>query len=342
MKFRLITVLWLFALLASAMGTFGPGVGIACALAVVAFWLTVKRVGSILLVLLVVSTLLLFSLLFLPAVQSAREAARRGYCHIHMRQIVLSLHNYYDRHGRFPPAYTLDDQGRPLHSWRVLILPYLEEQALYDAIRLDEPWDSPHNQQFADQIPDVYRCPSCVACAKEKRNPWNLPRSDCTHYFAVVGSDTVMRPGVGLTFSGISDGSSNTAVAVEASDRSVNWMAPQDLSTDEAVTLLSSQESLRHVARHETPFQVSYYHAGGLVGFADGRVRYLPAMTAESAQAILTAASGEQGEMNWDARPRNYRSFVVIRWGHVSSFVLFVTLSLAPMLQRRQLPKQAE
>ena len=69
---------------------------------------------------------------------------------------------YYREHGTLPPAFTVDEKGKPLHSWRVLILPYLgdEERALYDQIRLDEPWDSEHNAAFHAQTPDVFRRPA--------------------------------------------------------------------------------------------------------------------------------------------------------------------------------------
>lgn len=100
--------------------------------------------------------------LLLPALGAAREAFRRTECVLKESAITNAFIAYYLDHGTLPPAYTLDASGTPLHSWRVLILPYLgdDAKALYDQVRLDEPWNSDANAAFHSQIPDVYRCPS--------------------------------------------------------------------------------------------------------------------------------------------------------------------------------------
>jgi len=92
----------------------------------------------------------------LPAFYTAREAARRMTCSSMLKQITLAFHNYHDAHHSFPPAYTVDANCKPLHSWRVLILPYLEKNDLYSKIRLYEPWDSEYNSQFHDQNEPVF------------------------------------------------------------------------------------------------------------------------------------------------------------------------------------------
>ncbi|MFO0922534.1 MAG: DUF1559 domain-containing protein [Pirellulales bacterium] len=83
---------------------------------------------------------------------------RTNICRHNLSQIGLALHQYRSDHGSFPPIVTKDAEGRPLHSWRVLILPYLEEKALYDRIDLSQPWDAPINQPLHAQCPEVYRC----------------------------------------------------------------------------------------------------------------------------------------------------------------------------------------
>ncbi|GHT14216.1 hypothetical protein FACS1894170_11020 [Planctomycetales bacterium] len=98
--------------------------------------------------------------LLLPAVSAARGAAMRMQCANHEKQIMLAIHNYHDVYNGLPPLYTVDDDGKPLHSWRVLILPFIEHSDLYEKIHLDEPWDSEYNKQFHDQVISVYRCPS--------------------------------------------------------------------------------------------------------------------------------------------------------------------------------------
>jgi hypothetical protein len=82
-----------------------------------------------------------------------------------MKQIVIAMQIYERRHGTLPPAFSVDSEGKPLHSWRVLLLPYLGDESLaelYAQIRLDEPWDSEHNRQFHTRNLDIYRCPGAV------------------------------------------------------------------------------------------------------------------------------------------------------------------------------------
>ena len=86
--------------------------------------------------------------LLLPAVQSAREAARRAQCSNNLKQIGLAFHNYHDSYGCLPPAYIPDGNGQPMHSWRVLILPFVEQSPLYDQYDFDEPWNGPNNSKL--------------------------------------------------------------------------------------------------------------------------------------------------------------------------------------------------
>jgi hypothetical protein len=120
------------------------------------------------------------------------ELSRRSACVVNLKQIALALHNYHDTYGTFPPAYVADENGRPMHSWRVLILPFLESSDVYSKYRFDEPWDGPHNRLLADRMPYAYRCPS------ESRNS---PPSRITSYVAVVVSrDGVARYIVAVTW----------------------------------------------------------------------------------------------------------------------------------------------
>ena len=90
----------------------------------------------------------------------AREAAIRAQCTNNEKQIALALHNYHDQHNSFPPAFSQGKDGKPLLSWRVLILPFLDQQqALYDQFHLDEAWDSPHNRTLIAKMPAVLSLP---------------------------------------------------------------------------------------------------------------------------------------------------------------------------------------
>ncbi len=93
----------------------------------------------------VLAILALLIAFLLPATRSSRGAARRAQCTNNLKQIALALHNYEQAYKSFPPAYTVDANGRPLHSWRTLILPFLEQESLYRAIDLSKPWNDPAN-----------------------------------------------------------------------------------------------------------------------------------------------------------------------------------------------------
>ena len=158
--------------------------------------------------------------LLLPAISAAREAARRSACSNNLRQIGLGLHAYTDVWRSLPPAYTVDASGRPLHSWRVLILPFMDYGGLYDQIRLDEPWDSPHNAKTAEGVVvPQYRCLGVEAYG---------PDLGKIHYAGIagMGPDAATRPltapGVGMfgydrniALADVKDGTANTVMVME-------------------------------------------------------------------------------------------------------------------------------
>ncbi len=121
----------------------------------------------------------------LPGIQASREADRRSNCLDNLHRIMLARLLYQHDHGTLPPAYTVNATGKPLHSWRVLLLPYLGRQELYGKLRLDEPWDSEHNRQFQDAAPVLYQCPSAML------------KPGQTTYSVVLGERTAFRGGQG-------------------------------------------------------------------------------------------------------------------------------------------------
>jgi hypothetical protein len=96
--------------------------------------------------------------LLVPAESSMSPSSRRSACRSNLKNIALALHNYHEDHGSYPPAYIADENGRPMHSWRILLLPYIERGDLYKQYRFDEPWDGPNNRKLASQMPGLYRC----------------------------------------------------------------------------------------------------------------------------------------------------------------------------------------
>ncbi len=193
-----------------------------------------------------VSTIGVLTALLLPAVQQVREAARRTESMNNMRQIVLAAHNYESAHGEFPRDIMSED-GQPLLSWRVVILPYMEEGRLYEEFHLDEPWDSEHNMQLLQHMPQVFHNP-------------NLDLSERTVYQAFKGPDT-MYEGGRIRMREVIDGLSNTLVYVEADEsNAIEWSRPGDLPFDPDVPM----RGLGNVRP-----------AGFLAAFADGSVRII-------------------------------------------------------------------
>ena len=149
---------------------------------------------------------------------------RRTECANHLRQIALALHDYHQVYGCLPPAHVDGPGGKPMHSWRVLLLPFLHYDKLYRQYDFAEPWNGPKNSLLAKRIPHEYRCPA----AREGNSP-------ATNYVAVVGPATAWPGGKCARFQDIKDGTSDTILLVEVADSTINWMEPRDMSFDRAV-----------------------------------------------------------------------------------------------------------
>ena len=202
--------------------------------------------------------------LLLPAVQAARESARQMQSSNNLRQIMLAMHNFHDANGRVPAQAIAQGDGNPLLSWRVAILPYLGEQALYDQFHLDEPWDSAHNIELLEQMPEFFR------------NPSNPPTAGMTTYLVPMGK------GVGLSSEGlkmqqITDGTSNTLAVLDVDPQfGVPWTKPDDLDI--------RQNEVLDWLRAE----------GSNAGFFDGSVRLIDLeIDTEVLEALMTRAGGE-------------------------------------------------
>jgi prepilin-type processing-associated H-X9-DG protein len=213
--------------------------------------------------------------LLLPAVQAAREAARRTQCANNLKQIGVAMHNYHDTRGSFPPAYVSDADGKPMHSWRVELLPYLERGDIYNAYDRSQAWDSEANRRFVSQRPDVYGCPSTAAGGAGSQN---------TSYVVVQGPETVFDADKPCKIASITDGTSNTILVVEAPHANIPWTEPRDLNFDELSMVLNGGANSPHSD-----------HPGGLqVLLADGSVRFLSKSIApEQLRALLTKAGNE-------------------------------------------------
>ena len=208
-----------------------------------------------------------------------------------LKQIGLAMHNYHDTHGSFPPAVVNGPDGKPWHSWRVLILPFLDGVELYNQYRFDEPWDGPNNRQLLSKMPKIYSDP----VHGENKEFY-------THYVVPTGDDTIFAAdGVEMADKGdkrfmnagramrqITDGTSNTILAVPATpDQKIPWMKPEDLEVGISIPDLGKADSI------PAPYPIGDAK-GAAVLFADGSVRTIKAgVSGEVLLKLLTRGGGE-------------------------------------------------
>jgi hypothetical protein len=214
--------------------------------------------------------------------QAKTEAARTAGA---MRQMLVAMHNYESAHRQFPAA------AKNGLSWRVHILPYLEQEALYREFHLDEPWDSPHNRELIKRMPEIYQ-PSID----------KLRRAGKTKYVVPRGEGTMFGDGAkGAALQDFSDGTSNTIALVECDDEhAVEWTKPDDI------------EIAPRDARRDLQWRESNVF---LVATADGSVQALRSNIEPGILAgMLTPAGGETGDWRQFAsappefrQPRGYR-----------------------------------
>jgi hypothetical protein len=240
-----------------------------------------SRVGPVLLIVcagvgalaLTVFALMTFAL---PGVYAIRSAGHRATCERNLRRIGEALLAYHDEHGEFPPAYVTDDRGRPMHSWRVLILPYLGEDGLYKRYNFKQPWDSPQNLTLTNQMPDVFACPA-------DRDAKLMGE---TNYMVVVGRTTAFPRAASCSLPEISDDPSTTLLVTESRTAGVTWLEPKDLDASRI------QYSV------DTSFEreIGSHHRSGVYALmADGTVRFIHNHTPEEyVRAVTTIAGGEE------------------------------------------------
>lgn len=209
--------------------------------------------------------------LLLPATRSARPAAYRMQCSNNLKQIALALRNYESTYHSFPPAATFDSSGNPLHSWRTLILPFLEQRSLYDSIDLSKPWDDPANAKAYAANVSGYHCPSLESGSS----------LGYTTYLGVVAPNGFFLPTGSRRLSEIIDSPSETLMVVEVpSVNSVHWMQPVDANE---LTILRMSEKAK--LTHGNGFQAA---------FVDGSVHFLGQdLSQEDRRAIISVAGHE-------------------------------------------------
>lgn len=205
----------------------------------------------------------------LPAFATSREAEAKVACAENIKTIAQALRNYHDDFGSFPPAYTVDSDGTPLHSWRALILPYIGQQALYDRLDFSQGWDELVNVKYSQVNIPVYRCPSSP----------NMPDGHCV-YVGIEDPNGIFFKTETTSLSDIEDGADKTILVAECAARSaVSWLMPRD------------------VVRSRFPV-AEQHDDGSHCCTADGSVHFMPTrVPLKVRDALVTKAGGEDVEI---------------------------------------------
>jgi hypothetical protein len=222
------------------------------------------------------------SILLLPVVAigllslaqaKVREAADRiGHAN-NLKQIILALHSLNDVNGMMPAAAICDKNGKRLLSWRVAVLPYIGQDALFHQFKLDEPWDGPNNSKLIPLMPKTYALPNDPAAA-----------TGSTYYRVFVGNGAAFDWCKGVPLSDFKDGPSNTILVVEATT-AVPWTKPDELDFD---------------PKGPAPQIGGHYQAGAVVGMADGSVHLIsPTVSPQTLKAAITRNAGDVLGPDW-------------------------------------------
>jgi prepilin-type processing-associated H-X9-DG protein len=197
-------------------------------------------------------------------------------CKNNLKQIALALHNYHDTYRTLPAPYIADENGRPMHSWRVAILPFLDQQHIFNQYNFNEPWDGPNNSQLATMYPRL----ETLRCPEDTQSEFESPS-----YMAVVVPDGVFEGGKWNSFADVTDGTANTILVVEVTGATSHWMAPVDLDAEALNRMIN--------AAHDGSGLASSHPGGVNVAMGDGSVITLTDATdMETLRRLVTKSDG--------------------------------------------------
>ena len=316
-QFRIVHLMYIVAMMGSSMALFGAW-GALVGTCICLYWARGLYLGQLPFTCgehigLFVITGFVLALLPPNINFNARDQARSMECSNNMKILSIALMSYHSEYNTLPPAYIADEEGKPMHSWRVLILPFLEEQFLYDQYDFNEPWDGPNNIKLLNQMPEFYACP-----AAHHHQPGD---EFCTNYVAITGTNTMWTKESPRRMDIGSESNTKTLLLTEFDDTKIPWLKPEDIEYFEAIKILSSTEPEVHKQTHKE-------HRWVLL--SDGLNRYVHSgQPPELWEGII----GTNDEIDWESlelpseRERNRPATLVV----LMRVVIFVVLLFLPL-----------
>jgi len=226
----------------------------------------------------IATALLLGAILFgmlMPRVTVVRGEIPIPTCMRNIRGISLAMLNYSSSRMRLPYASTPDEDGKPIHSWRVSLLPFMEQENLYNQYSFDEPWDGPNNSKLHSIVVPTYRCPDIASSGDDVFG---------TNYLVVTGKGTAFDGTKKVSAKEVTDGMSNTLAVVEVKNVNTHWMEPVDITLDEMITRFSDKELAASYCVHPGEIRVA---------LLDGSVRRLSVpIDADELRNLIEIADG--------------------------------------------------
>ena len=206
---------------------------------------------------------------------SMSHTVHRSISKNHLKQFWIAFHTYHDDYDRFPAGAIYSNRGESLHSWQTTLLPYVEQVSLFERIDFSKPWDDPENREHFQHRIELYLNPRVTGHARAPDKPQPAP----SHYAANI---RVIKPGQGLKFEDIKDGSSNTFLAGEVNSNIKAWGDPSNL-----------RDPILGMNQHPDGFG-SPFKGGGQMLMADGSVQFFSnEIDPQVFRALGTPAGGE-------------------------------------------------
>lgn len=210
-----------------------------------------------------------------PGIERLRSQRDLVQCRNNLQQIAKALQAYNDMHGSYPPPFVADATGKPLYSWRVLILPFLNEQALYGRFNLLEAWDSAANIGLVAEMPKIFASPASPDAAVAGEASYELITGDGT-LFPIAGP---------LSSKDVIDPADQTLLVVEVPTQGRSWLEPGDLDVKKMKLQIGAKGKDVIGGNHEF---------GATAVMVDGTTVVLPdRLPASTLRALISPDGGE-------------------------------------------------